>query len=169
MYFTKANVENFELVYNMMLRAREKLFEEGIFQWDERYPKPDMIRNDLLNGYTSLVREKDEIVAFFTSNSICEDHDHDHIEWLYHGDSWVILHRLCVDPELQNAGVGQRILELFEQQSTENGFESIRIDVFATNKKAIHIYEKYGYVRVGDAVCERGPFYVYEKLINTAV
>lgn len=28
-----------------------------------QYPKPDMIRNDLINGYTSVVREDEKLIA----------------------------------------------------------------------------------------------------------
>ena len=163
MNFIKADKSNFDLVYDMMVRAREKLHKEGIFQWDYRYPKPDMIRNDLINGYTSLVSDGDNIVAFFTSNSICEDDVHDNTKWLYDGTLWIILHRLCVDPLFQGQGIGQRILKMFEAECFDKGYVSIRIDVFSTNKTAIYIYEKYGYIRVGEAMCERGLFYIYEK------
>ena len=166
MEFIKANINDFDLIYSMMLRARDKLFSEKIFQWDERYPRPEMIKNDLENGYTSLVKDKGNIVAFFTSNSICEDDVHDHIFWLNNDNSWIILHRLCVEPSLQANGIGQKILELFERESKNKGFSSIRIDVFSTNQVAIHIYEKYGYTRVGEAVCERGSFYIYEKILK---
>ena len=43
---------------------------------------------------------------------------------------------------------------------------SIRIDVFSTNKQATHIYEKFGYRRLGSAFCDRGLFYIYEKLLQ---
>lgn len=165
MNFMKATENDFDLVYDMMIRAREKLKREGIFQWDHRYPKPEMIRNDLINGYTSLVMDGDKIIAFFTSNSICEDDVHDNTRWLYDGSLWIILHRLCVDPLFQEKGIGQKILNKFEEECLENGYESIRIDVFSTNMTAIHIYEKYGYTRVGEAVCERGLFFIYEKKI----
>ena len=102
MKFIKAVENDFDLVYNMMLRAREKLFSEKIFQWDERYPKPGMIKNDIIHGYTFLVKVDERIVAFFTSNSICEDNVHAEIHWIYLGDKWVILHGLCVDPIYQN-------------------------------------------------------------------
>lgn len=163
MEFIRACEKDFETVYNMMLRAREKLYSEKIYQWDERYPKAEMIRHDLKNGYTFLVMSDGETVAFFTANSICEDDVHDNIRWIYSGSNWVILHRLCVEPKYQGKGLGQRILKMFEERAIEEGFESIRIDVFSTNSKAIHIYKKYLYKKVGNAVCERGPFFVYEK------
>ena len=34
MEFIKENKSYFDLVYKMMIKARNKLFEEGIYQWD---------------------------------------------------------------------------------------------------------------------------------------
>ena len=166
MDFANATDNEFDIVYAMMLRAKERLFEEHVYQWDERYPKKEMILNDLKNGYTTLVKENDNIVAFFTSNSICEDDVHDNVKWSYNGDNWVILHRLCIDPLYQNKGLGQKILEKFEAEKKIEKFDSIRIDVFSTNDKAIHIYEKFCYKRVGEAECERGLFYIYDKILQ---
>lgn len=156
---------DFETIYEMMKRARQKLFDEGIYQWDETYPTPEMILNDIKSRYTYLVKSKKRIVGFYTSNSIIEDDVHNNIQWIYGGEKWIILHRLCVDSDAQDNGIGQEILMDFEKRAKENKYESIRIDVFSTNKTAIHIYEKFGYTLVGNAVCERGPFLIYEKLI----
>lgn len=165
MKFLSAKTEDRELVYQMMVRAKEDSHKHGIFQWDDRYPTRKMLDSDIENGYTELVSLDGQVVAFFTSNSICEDDVHNHVKWINQNDNWVILHRLCVDPCFQDKGIGTRIVNLFEARAIERHYDSIRIDVFGTNDKAIHIYEKAGFVRVGQAVCERGLFYIYEKLI----
>lgn len=165
MNFKKASIDDFELICKMMVDARKKSWDEGVFQWNENYPTATMIKGDLEKGYTYLVYDEGKIVAFFTTNSICEDDVHDHIKWLNEGDNWVILHRLCVDTGAQGNKIGQRILALFEKEKIEEGFDSIRIDVFSTNAAAIHIYEKFGYILLGNATCDRGMFYIYEKML----
>lgn len=165
MYIFNAAESDFELIYETMKRARQKLFNEGIYQWDETYPTAQMILNDIKNRYTYLVKADEKVVGFYTSNSIIEDDVHDNVQWIYAGEKWIVLHRLCVDVDVQGKGIGQEILMDFEKRAKENEFESIRIDVFATNKAAIHIYEKFGYTLVGDAACDRGPFLIYEKRI----
>lgn len=166
MEFLLANKEDSELVYQMMVRAKEDSQRHGIYQWDDRYPTRKMLDSDIENGFTELIRSDGRIIGFFTSNSICEDDVHNHIQWLNESDNWIILHRLCVDPAFQNRGLGKQIVQLFEHRATQMNYLSIRIDVFGTNEKAIHIYESAGFTRVGQAMCERGLFYIYEKLIN---
>ena len=163
--FSLATQADMPEIYAMMERAKAHACEQGIYQWTETYPTYDMIFGDIKNSYTEIIKLNGKNCGFFTSNSICEDDVHDHIKWLNEGGGWIILHRLCIDPPFQNRGLGTRALEMFEKRCVSNGFKSIRIDVFSTNAQAIHIYEKFGYSRLGHAFCDRGKFYIYEKLI----
>ena len=163
MQFVLAKDDDYAFIYDMMCRARAKLIKNGIFQWNQSYPTAGMIRGDIINGYTYLVHEGGKCVGFFITNDICEDDVHGHIVWKYPDAPYLILHRLCVEPDLQSHGLGQKILAEFERQAAAAGKQCVRIDVFGTNAAAIHIYEKFGYGRVGSAVCDRGLFYIYEK------
>lgn len=162
--FSVATQDETPEIYAMMERAKAHSCEQGIYQWTETYPTYNMIYEDIKNSYTEIIKANGKNIGFFTSNSICEDNVHDHIQWLNKDNSWIILHRLCVDPPYQNKGFGTTILEKFETRSFNRGYKSIRIDVFSTNAQAIHIYEKFGYTRLGHAFCDRGKFYIYEKL-----
>lgn len=152
-------------IYAMMERAKTFACEQGIYQWTESYPTYNMIFDDIKNSYTEIIKVNGKNIGFFTSNSICEDDVHDNIKWLNEGSKWIILHRLCIDPSYQNKGFGTMVIEKFEKRAVLKGYKSIRIDVFSTNAQAIHIYEKFGYSRLGSAFCDRGKFYIYEKLI----
>ena len=163
--FEIADKNDIELIYSMMERAKKKSCEQGIFQWTETYPTFSMISGDILNAYTEKILSDGVCIGFFTSNSICEDDVHNNIKWINNRGDWVILHRLCIDPNYQNQGFATKVLHKFEARAISRGYKSIRIDVFSTNAQAIHIYEKSGYVRVGHAFCDRGKFYIYEKLI----
>lgn len=163
MEFIGAKESDFPIIYNMMVKAREKADQEGIHQWNENYPTKEMIMRDILGEDTYLVYEEGNVKGFFITNSVCEDDVHGHIKWMYPQSRFLILHRLCVDPSIQDQGIGQRILRKYEERAVEAGYESVRIDVFGTNNRAIHIYEKFGYKRMGRAVCDRGEFFIYEK------
>lgn len=163
--FSQATEQDVSEIYSMMERAKAHSFEQGIYQWTETYPTYNMIYGDIKNSYTETIKIKGKIIGFFTSNSICEDDVHNHIHWL-NENNWIILHRLCIDPPFQNKGLWTMVLRKFEERSLSRGYNSIRIDVFSTNLQAIHIYEKFGYTRLGYAFCDRGKFYIYEKLIK---
>lgn len=150
----------------MVDRVRNDATARGIKQWDQNYPIPQMILSDLINGYTHLIFDDSTCIGFFTTNSICEDDVHDHIKWNCSTEKSITLHRLCIDVAHQNKGYGTLFMTCYEQYVREIGYMSIRIDVFSTNKQATHIYEKFGYRRLGSAFCDRGLFYIYEKLLQ---
>lgn len=161
----QASKTDYQYLLELMTRTKHNLWQHNNFQWDKNYPNADILLKDILNNDTYIVMDDNKIIGFYVSNSICEDNVHNDISWSYTGDNWIILHRLCIEPIYQHQGYGQKILSIFEKIAKKNNFASIRIDVFSTNAEAIHIYEKFGYKKVGEAYCDRGLFYIYDKLI----
>jgi len=161
--FVKANIMDFDAVFAMMERAKAKSYEEGVFQWDNKYPNANTFYTDINNSNLYLVKGGQNLVGFFVYNRSCEDELHNNIQWRYPSGKWVFLHRICIDPIYQSRGYGQIIIDKFISKIRQANYHSIRLDVFSTNRVAIHIYEKFGFKRVGVCQCYRGSFYVYEK------
>lgn len=105
-----------------------------------------------------------KIACAFVLNS---DYDEEYINgnWKYRNESFSIVHRLCVNPDFQNQGIGTHSMILIEKMLREDGIESIRLDAFSLNQFALRLYEKIGYIRVGEANWRKGLFYLYEKKI----
>lgn len=165
MHFVKASQSQFEIIWTMVNRVRDDATARGLRQWDENYPTKQMIFADIENGYTHFIYIDNMFIGFFTTNSICEDDVHDHIMWNCPTEKSITLHRLCIDVPHQNKGYGTQFMQYYEEYVRNAGFHSIRIDVFSTNSQAIHIYERFGYSRLGNAFCDRGEFFIYEKLL----
>lgn len=55
------------------------------------------------------------------------------------------LDALYIDEPFRGKGIGQRTLELLEQEALEQGIYSIKLFVFAHNARAARLYEKIGY------------------------
>lgn len=52
-----------------------------------------------------------------------------------------------------------------ENELRKKNIETIRLDAFSENIYAIKMYEKLGYVNVGEANWRKGKFYLLEKKI----
>lgn len=72
------------------------------------------------------------------------------------GSSWITfdgrrmhLHHIGVKPSHQNQGLGKLITEKSILYAKEKGYQ-IKLEVHVTNKKAIEMYEKTGFKRLGD-------------------
>lgn len=56
---------------------------------------------------------------------------------------------LTVVKEMWNKGIGSRILEKLIEYAKEAGIEILNLEVRSDNLPAIHLYEKYGFQRIG--------------------
>jgi ribosomal protein S18 acetylase RimI-like enzyme len=73
-----------------------------------------------------------------------------------------------VHPDWQQRGVGRHLMEFAEQYAVEHGFRCIRLDAYTGNPRAITLYERGGYDKIGQ-IYFRGrslPFDCFEKVLE---
>ncbi len=51
--------------------------------------------------------------------------------------------------EFRDIGIGTEMATTMEDMASDEGYESMILEVFSTNSRAIHVYERLGYERVG--------------------
>lgn len=56
----------------------------------------------------------------------------------------LIVHRLCVDPEVQGQGTGRRLMEFVERYAVRQRFSSVRLDAYSGNPRALALYRQRG-------------------------
>ena len=146
-------------------RAVEHLDASGIAQWDAVYPHASNVEEDIRNGQLYLVRAESRIAGVITLNQSF-DPEYRNAKWTYQGKDFVVVHRLCISPDIQGRGMGTRMMRMAEAMLRENGIQSIRLDCFSQNPYSLRLYEKLGYHTVGEAVWRKGLFYLMEKNIG---
>lgn len=149
----------------MMFKAVIKdMIDNEIYQWDEIYPDAVTIEDDIRKEQLYIAELDSRIVSAFVLN---RDYDEEYKEgeWRYLGADFYVLHRFCVNPEVQGKKIATRVLYLIEELLREWGVEAIRLDAFSCNPVALHLYEKSGYIRTGQVNFRKGIFYLYEKWI----
>ncbi|MEH7075298.1 GNAT family N-acetyltransferase [Neobacillus drentensis] len=58
-------------------------------------------------------------------------------------------HRLVVHPKFQGKGYGKQLLQFAEEFALQNGYSSIRLDVYRQNPGALTLYERSGFQERG--------------------
>ena len=76
----------------------------------------------------------------------------------------VYLSRLIVKKEYRNKGIGQELLKYMINLCKEKGYKQITVGVDTDNKKAVHIYKKFGFEIYETDYDEYGKYY---KMILT--
>jgi ribosomal protein S18 acetylase RimI-like enzyme len=178
----------------MYERATTEMNASGVFQWNERYPTKDHLADDIAAGRL-YVCEKDgrEVAAFVLDTDtdppyaifLQEDLSKQPSEFLDHfdgraecqilkagftvpqnaGGSVVYLHRLCVEPNLQGAGVGAYVMDEVLLAAKALGAEALRFDVLEKNRNALGLYVKLGFERVANVVFTEGTFCCFERIL----
>ena len=68
--------------------------------------------------------------------------------------SYMVLHALAIDPQSQRQGLGTEMIRFCADKAKAEGCQAIRIDVVPTNIPARRLFEKNGFVYVGDVDLE---------------
>ena len=144
--------------------AIDDMNAHGIPQWDELYPTPAILTDDLAHGELYVADTDDGVLAAVVLNEIC-DPAYDAAAWVGQAP-YVIVHRLCVSPHAQGKGVGRGLMNALEGWARERGYADIRLDAFSLNPHALRMYAGLGYAKRGEALWRKGLFYLLEKQIG---
>jgi ribosomal protein S18 acetylase RimI-like enzyme len=165
--YRTGKLEDLDEICHLVLAAIAQMDVLGIHQWDELYPAREDFADDIRKEQLQIGIVNDVIAVIFVVNQEC-DGEYENGFWEYPNDRHCIIHRLCVNPAFQHQGIAKRTIEYAENQIMDNGFQAVRLDVFAENPWAMKLYEGLGYRKVGFADWRKGRFYLMEKhLVNT--
>lgn len=164
MQIRKVSVAGVHAIFTFVQAAISKMISQGIFQWDEIYPTLDDFLTDAQNNQLYIVEIEEKAAACFVLNKDC-DEEYKNGAWHYTGKDYIVIHRLCVNPEFQNQGVGRKTCLMIEEMVKAQGVKSIKLDCFTQNPYSQKMYGKLGYKIVGYADWRKGRFALMEKVL----
>lgn len=160
----KAGIMDLPDICTIFEKATRVMNDNRIHQWDNLYPNQEIIREDILNSQMYLGVIENQIASVFVLNQQSEA-EYENGNWKYKDSAYKVVHRLCVDPTFQKMGVGTKTMQIIENLQKNEGTAAIRLDAFSLNPYALRMYEKLGYIKVGEVNWRTGLFYLYEKII----
>lgn len=164
MHFRLAENKDIPEILDVYKKGVNSMRRAGIFQWDETYPSLEIITNDVKNGELHLCICEDRIAAAFALNCNVEE-DYKNASWEKPDAKFIAMHRLCVSPDFHRKGIGSACMKEIERFAKEKGYEAIWLDTFSGNHKALALYDKLGFKRVGEMFWQRGRFINFEKVL----
>ncbi len=129
-------------------RCTLKMNVQGLFNWHDTYPDKETISNNIQSG-TLYVLETKEIHAAVTLNDD-QPHEYKEINWDYHVEPYLVVHRLAVDPDQQGKGYGIMLMEYAENLASTSAYPSIRMDVYTINIPGRNLYKKLNYKELNE-------------------
>ncbi len=161
----KALLADFQVIWGIILFAKEVRKQQGSTQWQDGYPNEETIKTDIKKEYGYVIENQGEILGYFT---IIFDREpaYQKIEgsWLSEND-YTTIHRMAVSAKAKNKGIGKLILKIAEKISIENQRYSIRIDTNFDNIPMLKILEKQGYTYCGEVYYRGSARKAFEKIL----
>ena len=165
MEFKSPSLEDLPELMALFRAATQHMDAHGIPQWDEIYPTESFIRDDITSGQMRVGLVKGRIAVAYALEE-CGKDDYEPADWRYDEPVFVVLHRLCVHPDVQGQGVAKETMDALEADVLSRGIHAIRLDAFSRNPAALHLYESRGYEKAGEITYRKGLFYLYEKKLS---
>ena len=153
----------------LIAHARAYIASQGIDQWQDGYPEPELIESDMEDGIGIVFLREDKICAYMALMDISEP-VYDDLDGKWISDQpYATIHRMAIDDGHRGKGVSTAMLAHAEAYAREHGLGSVRADTHRGNKAMRGLLEKSGYAYCGDVryeVTAGDPIRVaYEKRI----
>lgn len=163
--FRKAKIEEQSEIWGILEDAIRRRKEDGSNQWQDGYPNPTVIQNDIIRGVGYVLVNRDEILGY-CAVLINDEPEYANIrgEWITHAD-FVVMHRVAVSEKHLGKGLAQRIFDHIEAYALGNNIYSIKGDTNFDNAAMIRIFEKSGYRFCGEVTFRGTPRKAFEKVL----
>ena len=170
MKFQKATMKDVDTIMQILSDARGRIGRLGIDQWQYGYPTRDIIKEDIVSGYSYTVREeKDgEIYGTFFLKTGGEPTYKEIFEgaWLTDGD-YVALHRIAICNEKRGIGMADEMVKFIGEECIKWGIGSIRVDTHRGNLPMQKLLARSGFKYCGIIYLATGEERLaYEKVIK---
>ncbi len=166
MTLKKATLSDAPQIWEILQQAIEQRKQDGSQQWQDGYPNPETVQNDINNGYGYVLVEQNEIIAYAAIIFEIEPAYTDIVgEWLTNGE-YVVIHRVATSNKVKGKGIATRLFEMIEPLSLEHGVHSIKVDTNFDNVPMLRILEKLNYRYCGEVFFRGSARKAFEKVLS---
>ncbi|WP_313385849.1 GNAT family N-acetyltransferase [Chishuiella sp.] len=164
----KATQDDADRIWEILQQAILKRKEEGSTQWQEGYPNPNVINDDITKGigYVVFHSENNSIIGYVV---IMDDIEPAYNElsggkWLTDG-KYVVVHRLATAQDVKIKGLGTWVMQQVENVALSKNITSIKVDTNFDNDGMLRVFEKLNYIYCGEVFFRGGSRRAFEKLL----
>lgn len=161
--FRQAVEEDAGRIWQIIQQAKEQMRRLGSQQWQEGYPTPETIANDVALGNGYMLCEEERVIAYgaviFSGEPAYETIQG---KWM-DDEPYVVVHRLAVADEMKQRGIATLFMRKVEVLSFQKGISRFRVDTNFDNHYMHRMLKRLGFAYCGEIQYERGSRMAYEK------
>jgi len=164
-YFRKALPIEVPRIWDILQQAIIRRKKDGSNQWQDGYPNPQVIKNDIEKGAGFVLTEGAEIIGY-CALLINDEPEYGRIvgQWLTNND-FVVFHRIAIAEGHLGKGLAKKMIQFIEGFALENNVYSIKADTNFDNGAMLSIFEKLGYTYCGKVYFRGSERKAFDKLL----
>tara|TARA_B100000767_G_C19773925_1_gene541567 strand:+ start:3038 stop:3595 length:558 start_codon:yes stop_codon:yes gene_type:complete len=164
--FRKAIADDLPFIWNILKQAISRRKEDGSNQWQDGYPNPSVIQNDIDKGCGFVLLEG-KTIAGYTAILINDEPEYANLEgeWLSNAD-FVVFHRVAISQDHLGKGLAKKMFLYIEDFAKQHKIISVKADTNFDNPAMLALFEKLGYHYCGQVYFRGSPRKAYEKLLQ---
>ena len=165
-HFRKAEISDIDAIWAILQQAILRRKKDGSDQWQDGYPNPKIIQNDIEKG-EGFVLTEGEIIIGYSAVIINDEPVYAEIEgnWLTN-DDFVVFHRVAISEKYLGKGLSQIMIQHIEDFARNNNIFSLKVDTNFDNIAMMKILEKSGFIYCGEVYFRGSSRRAYEKVLN---
>lgn len=166
-HFRKANKDDRNQIWEILQSAIHRRKADGSDQWQDGYPNPTVIDNDIEKGSAYVLTDGGDTVIGYCSLLINDEPAYADIKgnWITNGD-FVVFHRVAISEKHTGKGLAQKMLKYIEEFALQNNIRSIKADTNFDNTAMLKIVEKMGYKYCGEVYFRGSARKAFEKVLT---
>ena len=153
-------------IWEILQEAIAQRKAEGSEQWQNGYPNPDTIQEDLDHHFAYVLEDGGQVIAY-AAILFEEEPAYKEIKgaWLSDGPSAVV-HRVATSNLVKGKGVASHLFKLIEALCLDREVFSIKVDTNFDNGPMLRILEKLDYTYCGEIFFIGAPRMAFEKILQ---
>lgn len=168
MQFRKSEKCDIDEIMKIIKQAQIYFKENGIDQWQNNYPNPDTIKNDIDNGVSYVLIKDDKIVGT-TVISFDGESTYNHIydgQWLSN-EKYAVIHRIAINNDYKGMALSSKIINYTEEICRERNVNSIKVDTHKDNISMQKLLEKNDFKYCGKIILNDGAERIaFERILS---
>ncbi|RFZ91131.1 GNAT family N-acetyltransferase [Mucilaginibacter conchicola] len=161
--FRQAKTSELTGIWEIMLHAISKRKAEGSDQWQDGYPNPRVIENDIRQKAGFVLLQGGSVAAYAAIVKNQEPaYENIQGKWLTDGD-FMVVHRIAVSAGYAGRGIAGQIMAYAENLALEQGIYSVKVDTSDDNIAMLRTFERAGYKYCGEVSLRGQQRMAFEK------
>jgi GNAT superfamily N-acetyltransferase len=164
--FRLATLDDLPQIWAILQQAILRRKADGSNQWQDGYPNPTVVANDIEKGVGYVALHNDTIVGY-VAVLVNDEPEYANLDgqWLTNTE-FIVFHRVAVADDYLGKGVAKALFDFIEAYAKQQGIASIKADTNFDNPAMLSLFDKYGYAYCGEVYFRGSPRKAFEKVLG---